>query len=172
MEAVHWWHQPNHDRILANMTIPEAPTYTLVVSSFSKTTLIRWLAFTYGMNTTREIGQFFHICSDTLIDTKTRKVNDVQQFRLSTYSVRSSLRNVPRDCLQKHKNKLTGVRSYDITTALNLLKRLCLTHTFLWFLIHVEFKSTNHICYILENSLCIVSVISKLNKSSWAKSRF
>lgn len=33
----------------------------------------------------------------------------------------------------------------------------------------MEFETTNHICYILENSLCIVSVISKLSKSSLAK---
>lgn len=54
------------------------------------------------MNITREIGQFF-ICSDKLIDTKTRKVNAKQQFRSSMSSAKPSLRNTPRDCLQDAK---------------------------------------------------------------------
>lgn len=36
----------------------------------------------------------------------------------------------------------------------------------------MEFETINHICYILENSLCRVSVISKLNKSSLVRNSF
>lgn len=56
------------------------------------------------MNITGEVGhRFFHVCSNKLLDAKTRKVNADQESRLSTYSIHPSLMKSARDSSQNSK---------------------------------------------------------------------